>query len=464
MVPEPYLLDKTTWKDKVLPAMGKLMGVTHVGNNVFEEVDALSNRQISSLSDEEWTKIVNYYIDAAPEVAEPQKRPSVKNFTNRFIVKQAFAASAPSNTFLKIDPANSLIYAANRIDSSLYIFNSELRLLQRQNVHGVVVDMFFENDLKQAGGRSGVLTRIGIMDPNDFKTGSANEFVMGNNSTRIHQSMLFDTLQRPVQTIKADLDLDGKQDYLICAFGNKSGSFYWMKNKGDGSFEQKMLRNLPGATKAYITDYNKDGLPDIIALFAQAQEGIFLFINKGNGSFETKELLRFPPVYGSSYFELKDVDHDGHADIIYTCGDNADYSSEVLKNYHGVYFFINNGDFTFKKKYFFPIHGAYKAVARDFDKDGDVDIAVISFFPDKKHQPQEAFVYLENTGNFTFTPFTIKGSDLGNWITMDAADVDKDGDDDIVIGSLYLPNRASDKEAVPAKKPICLLLVNQTVK
>lgn len=226
----------------------------------------------------------------------------------------------------------------------------------------------------------------------------------------------------------------------------------------------KMLRSLPGATKAYITDYNKDGLPDIIALFAQAQEGIFLFINKGKGSFETRELLRFPPVYGSSYFELKDVDHDGHADIIYTCGDNADYSSEVLKNYHGVYIFINNGDFTFKKKYFFPIHGAYKAVVRDFDKDGDVDIALISFFPDKKHQPQEAFVYLENTGNFTFTPYTIKEYNVGSWITMDAADVDKDGDDDIVIGSLYLPYRASDKGAVPAKKPFCLLLVNQTVK
>jgi hypothetical protein len=444
--------------------MGKLMGVRHLGNNIFEEADNDYHSKAPLVPEEDWRKIVNYYLDAAPQVMELQKTDPVKNFTNRFIVKQAFAAGAPSNTFLKIDSINSLIYAANRIDSSIYTLDRGLRLVRKQNVHGVVVDMFFENYLKLKNGNQGVLTKIGIMDPNDFKTGSAEEFVMDKSGRLARQSKLFDTLTRPVQTIKADLDGDGSEDYLICGFGNKSGSFYWMKNQGNGSFEQKILRNLPGATKAYIADYNKDGLPDILALFAQAEEGIFLFINKGKGAFETREVLRFPPVYGSSYFELNDIDHDGDADIIYTCGDNADYSSNVLKNYHGVYIFINKGDFTFSRKFFYPIHGAYKAVARDFDKDGDIDVAVISFFPDKKHQPQEAFVYLENTGNFTFTASTIKEYNAGNWITMDAADVDKDGDDDIVIGNLYLPYRASDKEATPAQKPFCLLLVNQTVE
>ena len=38
---------------------------------------------------------------------------------------------------------------------------------------------------------------------------------------------------------------------------------------------------MPGAEKAYIQDYNKDGLPDIWVLFAQGDEGIFLFTNKG---------------------------------------------------------------------------------------------------------------------------------------------------------------------------------------
>ncbi len=53
---------------------------------------------------------------------------------------------------------------------------------------------------------------------------------------------------------------------------------------------------------------------------------------------------------------------------------------------------------SFNQKYFFPINGCYKAMARDFDGDGDLDIATISFFADYEHQPEEGFVYLENKG------------------------------------------------------------------
>ena len=66
-----------------------------------------------------------------------------------------------------------------------------------------------------------------------------------------------------------------------------------------------------GAIKVYVDDYNHDGLPDIWALFAQGEEGIFLFTNKGNGNFEQRQVLRFPPVYGSSSFEIIDLNNDG---------------------------------------------------------------------------------------------------------------------------------------------------------
>ena len=110
--------------------------------------------------------------------------------------------------------------------------------------------------------------------------------------------------------------------------------------------------------------------------------------------------MSFPVIYGSSSFELDDFNHDGFKDILYTCGDNGDYTGNVLKNYHGVYIYLNDGKNNFTQKYFFPIHGCYKAIARDFDKDGDLDIAAISYFPDLKNQPQESFVYLEQTESF----------------------------------------------------------------
>jgi len=198
-------------------------------------------------------------------------------------------------------------------------------------------------------------------------------------------------------------------------------------------------------------------------LMAQAQEGIFLFTNKGNGMFETKELLRFPPVFGSSYFELADFNKDGYKDLLYTCGDNDDYSSKTLKNYHGVYIYLNDGQNNFSERYFFPIHGCYKAVARDFDKDGDLDIAAISFFPDIKDQPQESFIYLEQISAFRFAPSAISDFDEGRWMTMDAGDLDGDGYEDIVLGSLVPPiaNKIKEWKNSNRQKNAVLLLHNQ---
>lgn len=88
--------------------------------------------------------------------------------------------------------------------------------------------------------------------------------------------------------------------------------------------------------------------------------------------------MPFPPVYGSSYFELADFNKDGFEDIVYTCGDNADYSP-VLKPYHGVYIFINDGKNNFKQAFFFSINGCYKAIPRDFDGDGKPDIILGNF-------------------------------------------------------------------------------------
>ena len=144
--------------------------------------------------------------------------------------------------------------------------------------------------------------------------------------------------------------------------------------------------------------------------------------------------MRFPPAWGSSYFELADFDKDGHPDIVYTCGDNADFST-VLKPYHGVYIFMNDGKNHFTQRYFFPINGCYKAMARDFDGDGDLDIATIAFFADYKQQPDEGFVYLENKGNFSFIPWSLPEGRMGRWLTMDVGDLDGDGRTDIILGN-----------------------------
>ncbi len=465
LFPEPELLDKSTWEKDILPVMASKLGFLVINEVVYldiqqEKVDGttqLVNK--SAISIEDWEKIVAYYKEKAPLTIAPQNRPPVTEISNLFdinartVQKNGFPATA----YLKIDEGNQQIYEASLFDSSLNVFDKNLKAVLSRKLNATIVDIDFGGDLKKAGKRSGFLTSIGILTPNDLTKGKLLDFNAISKS-----KPLIDSLQRPVQSIAVDLDNDGYKDQLICSFGNKNGVLAWYKNLKGKGYQKKVIRELPGALKAYISDENNDGLPDIWVLFAQAQEGVFLFMNKGDGNFDPQEILRFPPIYGSSYFEMVDLNQDGHKDILYVSGDNADLTGHLMKNYYGVYGYLNNGKNQFKQAFFFPINGCYKAIARDFDKDGDIDIATISYFPDTKTQPLEGFIYLENQGKLNFKPYSIKEVNAGKWLTMDAGDIDGDGDEDIIIGSLDLTKRYN--QDVSQKDTAFLLLKNRTIK
>jgi hypothetical protein len=119
---------------------------------------------------------------------------------------------------------------------------------------------------------------------------------------------------------------------------------------------------------------------------------------------------------------------------VYTNGDNADLSI-ILKPYHGVRIFMNTGHDKFTETWFYPMYGASEALARDFDSDGDVDIAAISFFPDFRNHLEDGFIYFENTGD-NFIPQTTELAKSGRWLKLEAADFDRDGDEDILLGAL----------------------------
>ena len=110
-----------------------------------------------------------------------------------------------------------------------------------------------------------------------------------------------------------------------------------------------------------------------------------------------------------------------------------------MKPYHGIRVYINDGRNHFREKLFLPVNGVGKALARDYDGDGDLDIASISYFPDYRHTPEESFVYWEHQGSLSFQPFSFPESINGRWLTMDAGDADGDGDLDIILGNAKFP-------------------------
>lgn len=463
LLPDPSLLDSKTWEKGVLPQMGPRLGIFQHNYQNYPsfkndpELDPGFYPSQPLLPAEDWQHIIDYYASLSPDSLPAQKRDQpIASSLPLFTAQQpSFSYSNPATSFLKIDPQRGsyALALSDVLKQTTYFLNKDLQIVDSIQNKGPVVDVEF-----QPGEM--LVCDMGILNPNNGRSGKAQLIRFdSSDKTKPEASLLFDSLQRPVQLSSADLNNDGKIDYVVCEFGFLTGRLSWMENTGAGRFKRHVLRPLPGAIKAYVNDYNNDGLPDLWVLMAQGDEGIFLYTNKGNGSFEEQTLLRFPPAFGSSYFELDDFNKDGHPDIVYTCGDNADYSL-VLKPYHGVYVYMNDGANHFKQQYFFPINGCYKAMARDFDNDGDLDIAAIAFFADYARQPAEGFVYLKNEGGFRFQPFSLPEAGMGRWLTMDAGDIDGDGRLDLVLGNFSVAPGFIKPKVDWSKAPPFILLKN----
>ena len=463
----PGELDRQTWSNQTLPVMGPKLGIFQ-RNGVSYPSDRLDPGAAGiypekpALPAGDWEKIVRFYEAAAPDKMPPVIREAPIPQTLALFEPVPLPRSGkdpPLITCVRIDPPNRRLWLGDAANQTLLIVDPQLNVLGRYPTAGTVSWIDFQKPL-EAGDRAFSLTMMGSLHPSNRFAGSLLE---GRMSTAGSLLDGFDTraknLERPVQIQAADLDGGGRRDQVVCGFGHLKGGFYRLKEDGT----RDVLREGPGALRAVITDANRDGRPDVWALFGQAREGIVLFHNMGNGSFRAEDILTFPPHRGSSSFDLVDFDGDGDPDILYTCGDNADYSM-VLKPFHGIYVFVNDGANRFTQRVFFPLPGAFKALARDFDGDGDLDIAAIAFFADYDREPEAGFVYLENAGGWRLEASTFPLAAAGRWLTMDAGDLDGDGDEDVVIGQCALAATPAP-EALQRRwndGPAAILLRNRT--
>ena len=436
--PAPSLLDKATWQQGVLPRMALRMGqggssmaeYTRIGNT--DELTRLMQanvfRETPMLHPTDWQKIVVYYTAEAPAKLPAQvAHTPVQVGLPLFQAQPSPGAVDGAVTMLRYDLLSHRIWAGD-IRGRLYALDRQMHRIDSVQLESPPTDL-----RPNPNGSVDVLT-AGVLNPNDQRAGRWSR-LLTPTSTPIPQVQ---ALTRPVQATVADLNRDGREDVVICQFGNYLGKLTWHERLPTGTYREHRLDSVPGARRAIVQDINHDQWPDVVALLTQGDEQVAVYYNQRNGQFRKETVLRFPPVYGSSYIELTDIDHDGDADLIYTNGDNADYSI-ILKPYHGVRIFLNDGQFRFRQAWFYPMHGASQTVVRDFDHDGDLDIAAIAHFPDFSHRPNESFIYFENKGNLNFSPRTFPNAGRGRWLTMDAGDVDQDGDDDILLGSFFRP-------------------------
>lgn len=462
-LPDPSNLDAETWENGALPAMGPMMGIfSHAGQSYPYRGDPFMKGPgylagNPTVTPQEWEHILNYYTATAPALLPTQDRDQKISLDLSLFqyVSPGLGNHAPLTSFVKIrDDRQAPLVISDALTNHTYFLNDQLQKVDSLETSGPLVNINFDIE------NEAIASNVGVMEPSDGANGEGLKLRPVAGHWVVDSTEIFKGLHRPMQISPTDLNADQRTDYLICEFGYMQGGLLWMENLGDKQFQKHVISDLPGASKAYPVDFDQDGRMDVVAMFAQGEEGIYLYLNRGDGQFEEQELLNFPALYGSSHFELADFNQDGRLDILYTAGDNADYTS-ILKPYHGVYIFLNKAGNTFEQAYFFPINGCYKAMANDFDKDGDLDLAAIAYYADFASQPEEGFVYLENQGDLQFTPSSSVDLQVGRWISMDIGDIDNDGWTDIVLGNFVQASSFANPSVDWGKAPPVMILKNK---
>ncbi|MCU0339900.1 MAG: VCBS repeat-containing protein [Spirosomaceae bacterium] len=429
--PEPNLLDKKTWKEHTLPKMAVWLGLTPVDTLLkgqpFEDIEAIKKSgaiaQTPMMSQETWQKIVDYYVKNAPEKLPALPPQNYKNLEEGFGIEPAPFQPAASVTMLSYQPTLKKLLVGNR-EGKMYVLDR----WQKQYEHQ------FESAPSMASvNKNGTInvTVMGFMEPNNGYEGKL--YQMSPKAGWLTMPVL-SGLQRPVGFVQADLNRDQRDDFVVSNFGYLMGKLSLYEQLPDNSYQERLIYNVPGALQTTVGDFDGNGRTDLMVLMAQGNEGVFVFYNKPNGRWDMEQVLRFPPAFGSSYMEATDFDKDGDKDLLIANGDNGDYSI-VLKPYHGIRVYLNDGTNHFKESFFFPMYGATKALARDFDRDGDMDIAAIAYFAHYTQPNYHNFVWLRNDGPKGFVPFGSTKTNAGRWLVMEAFDGDNDGDDDLVLGS-----------------------------
>jgi hypothetical protein len=429
MFPEPELLDRETWKTGVLPDMRRRLGLINeedFGVAVGEDNDAPAGIYAESplITSEIWGKIQDYYLTNAPEKLADNKvwETEVKQ-TNLFEVHfPKFPNKRPSlTTLLRYNNQDGKIYLGDRLGSLIRIDTKNFKVLDSLRISSPASDISFSD-----GGF--YLLTMGVMDPSNFSVGNFSFYDQSLKEERI-----LENLTRPVHFLGEDLTGDGSEEWLISGFGNHLGQLS-MFEKTENGYSEKKLNALPGARKTVVSDLDGDGRLDVLALMTQAKEGVFAYFNQGDGKFSEKKWLEFHPAFGSSDFEFLDMNGDGHLDLVIVNGDNADLSP-IEKPYHGVRVFLNDGKFNFSENYFFPMNGASGLVVADFDGNGRLDIAAISYFPKVVDGSRRNFIILlqDNTGKFS--PYDLPQVGELSYLVMEKGDIDADGDVDLLLGS-----------------------------
>lgn len=302
-------------------------------------------------------------------------------------------------------------------------------------------------DLDGDGHLDVIVACLGAFEPTDSRTGSV-VWLRGSADGAFTAMPLLEGVGRVADVQAADFNGDGKLDLMVAVFGwRTTGEVLCLENQtkdwSKPAFVPHVVDDRHGAIHVPVCDLNGDGKPDFVALFSQEHETIVAFLNEGAGHFRKETIFTAPhPGYGSSGIQLVDVNRDGRLDVLYTNGDSMD--SRYLKPYHGVHWLENRGTYPFEPHTLTTMPGVMRAVAADFDGDGLLDIAAVSWlpgnrFPERAELGLDSIVVLRQTKPGQFSRYWLEKGQCDH-PSCAVGDLMGDGRMHLVTGNFYLTN------------------------
>jgi len=230
-------------------------------------------------------------------------------------------------------------------------------------------------------------------------------------------------VSNPKELTTGNLNGDAFADIVAAVpSGRAVEGFVVVNSNGSGGFNTPVYYEASQQTfDVAIADLDNDVDGDVLTI-ANSSAAVTVHENLGNGTFRVP--TRYEVASLSDAVESADIDNDGDIDIVV----NGEF--DIASNDPLLKILKNNGNGTFAPAIdYTPARNFADMKLRDITGDGFVDMI---FAPDGNFPPYH-FGTAQNLGNGTFAPTVVTNVFSCGEGTIDAADLDHDGDLDIVL-------------------------------